>query len=244
MAVRIYIPTWATFRRFPAGSPADGLAALAATLGLNQFQPGDVNPVWEDLQDLDLGGGSITRGQTLLDMSHVSEIENATFITIQHIGLVMAIGGEVAGYPVYFQIDDPAAATPEGLYRSQAADGGQLTWAEWMRPDLQPLIEHAGKYYKAAVNEHGAPLPASAWFRLVASGAVVILSASELQTMLEPTVDPSGNFPSDNDSRGHDSGGNDSSGNDFSDHDLSAGELATHSISGADDESDLGQTPP
>lgn len=181
MATIIRIPTWATFYKFPEDTPSVGLAALNTMLGTN-LSAGDVNPVWPDLQDLDLGGGPLTRGAGSESISQVTEIENTSFLKVTQAALAVGIGGEIDGWEVVFEIDDLTAEVPASFPdRTYTEDEvtNTHTWATWgldgNRPDLAP--EQIGdKWYRTSQlgSSLGAPMPASQWVPAMSQGLVVL----------------------------------------------------------------------
>lgn len=195
MAVVIRIPTWVTFNKIPVGTPAVGLAILNGALGAS-LSPGDANPVWQDLQDLDLGGGPLTRGQTLDSLATVDEIQNAAFLEIAQVQLAVALGGEVDGMLVYFEIDDltdevPAEfpnrtytvlSDPEDLGSGVETAHTWETWGAYEGDSAGDLPVQVGeKWYRTSRdrNNGGDYMPASAWVPASQSGLVVLQSLPE-----------------------------------------------------------------
>lgn len=175
MAVVIKIPTWATFARIPSGAPTTPLAALNIALGTALIE-GDTNPVWYDLQDLDLGGGPLTRGSNLSDLATVTPIENKAFLTIGHCQLAVSVGGDVEGYPVYFAIADIDTDVPAGWPNREWTDATDEenpvqvvhTWRTWYdgMPGHDPYFSSTDNtYYCSSANtwDRGEPMLASVW---------------------------------------------------------------------------------
>lgn len=189
MPVRIDIPTWTTFNKIPVGTPDAGLAILNSVLGLS-LVVGDDNPVWRDLQDLDLGGGPLTRGSEMESLSRVSDITNAAFLTVEQCGMIVAVGGEVQGFPAYVELlpaqltDEVPATFDDATYEvpidPNDPDGGSNTvthtWATY-EPN-HPLAEFSGKHYKELATER-TYLPASQW---VGQG-LTVLTVGEYQAI-------------------------------------------------------------
>lgn len=171
MAVILKIPTWATFSRIPAETPESGLAAINYALQLS-LSVGDLNPAWADLQDISLGGGSFTRGLELTDIANSSPIENTAFLTIQQIQLVVAVGGDVSGLQVFFELDDLDDEVPESFpnrtYMSNDEDPVEVvhTWNTWgTNGESHAAIKIGDKWYKSNSdgNNLGQPLDANKW---------------------------------------------------------------------------------
>lgn len=165
MATIFLLPTWTTFNKIPADAPADGLAALNFALGLtgtdNELVIASENPVWKDLQDLDLGGGPLTRGGSAEAMAQVTPISNASFLTVDQCGLAVAVGGDVQGFPCFVEIpvanlgDEVPATFPNRSYTVLAdpddPDSGVETvhtWETW-EPHHKLSVEILGNKYKA-----------------------------------------------------------------------------------------------
>lgn len=165
------IPTWATFYHIPLDAPDIGLAALNAALGTS-LEKGDSNPVWADLQDLDLGGGPLTRGTTPESLAEVTPIANAQFITKDQMALAVAVGGDAEGAVLWLEIPSPTdevpAAFPNRTYTdnsdpenpTEATHTYESYFAQgnWTYPK-----EIDGKYYIPNVNpsNRGQRLPYS-----------------------------------------------------------------------------------
>lgn len=111
MPLILSIPNWASFHKIPVGTPPEGLAAINAALGTT-LAVGDINPVWPDLQDIALGGGSFIRPGPLAAIANSSPIENTSFLKPQQAQLAVAVGGEVTGMEVYFELDNLDAEVP------------------------------------------------------------------------------------------------------------------------------------
>lgn len=175
MPLILSIPTWATFNKIPVGTPPTGLGALNYALSLSLVE-GDDNPVWPDLQDLDLGGGPLTRGSLLTDLAQVTPIENTSFIGVSNAQLAVAVGGEITGMEVYFELDDLGDDVPESFPNRSYADPESVdpenptmivhTWATWGSAGDSHAPELIGdKWYKSSADAAnlGQPIPASCW---------------------------------------------------------------------------------
>lgn len=191
MATIIQIPTWATFNKIPPGTPADKLATLGALLGIT-LNVGDANPIWPDLQDLDLGGGHLKyRGSTMEELAEFIGIENTSFLTIPYIQMAVAIGGEVELYPVMLELPadldtEIPASFPNRIIHSLDENEQPVetihTFASYFPPEVRREID--GTVYSPAQawagQVQGAHLKASEW---VASGLPVI-TVAEFQALL------------------------------------------------------------
>lgn len=175
MSLIIKIPTWATMARIPAGAPDAGLAALNSALQTT-LAVGDFNPVWYDLQDLDLGGGPLTRGSQLEDLAVVTPIENTAFIGIANAQLAVIVGGDIEGMQVFFELDDLDGEVPVSFsnrtYTEPNADPEAKpvehvhTWATWGSDGKNHApIQIGEKWYKSNsdVRNLGQPTAAHEW---------------------------------------------------------------------------------
>ena len=189
MPLIIKIPTWATLSRFPVGTPEDKLAILSNVLQTD-LQVGSFNPVWYDLQDLDLGGGPLTRSSNILGLAQVTPISNTSMITINHAQLAVIIGGDIEGMEVYFELDSLENEVPE-TFTNRIITNTDLsdpenpvittsvhTWETWGRNgDSHAPKQIENKWYKSNsdANNSGIPLPASLW----------VFSGLTIKTVLE-----------------------------------------------------------
>lgn len=198
MSTVIYIPTWATFNRIPTNAPHEKLAALNALLtsaGIitEDLVAGSFNPVWFDLQDLDLGGGPLVRGANPEDLAEVTPITNASFLTLQHVALALTIGGDVLGFPAgFFVIPDPTAEVPAYLPdRDPEAEPATTThtWQSWYQsgnPNDYP-IQIDGIWYGAIENYHqtDSRMLASQWYPWLLTGGQIVQSLPTDQGPME-----------------------------------------------------------
>lgn len=130
---------------------------------------GNQNPYILTLNDLDMGGAPFTRA-TGAELACCGPIDNKSFLTLDYLSLIVAFGGEVEGYPVWFEIDDLNAVCPFG--------DGVETWETWGVFEQSHLpVQIGDKWYRSsAVGQSGALLDASAWVGLRAAGQVVVLT--------------------------------------------------------------------
>ena len=173
MALTLLIPSWATLYQFPTSDDPvtavsdnatidAGLAILSALLGA-PFVRGDVNPMWPQLQDLDLGGGPLTRPESLVDLAVATEISNDTLIKKDVLQLLIAIGGQIEtpGMQTWFKVTDlnalvplniPGSTEEQQVYDEELEpipdefETVNLTWAEWATL-VPPQGPWGGFYY-------------------------------------------------------------------------------------------------
>jgi len=83
------------------------------------------------------------------DTAHY-QINNTDKIKIAHCSLVLSVGGDVEGMPLYIAVDDMDAETPVGLLNSVKEGGGQKTWNEWLHSSHTATQGTDNKYYFSA----------------------------------------------------------------------------------------------
>lgn len=172
MALVLHIPTWATFNKIPAEAPPGGLAAINAATG-TPISVGDPNPVWSDLQDISLGGGWFLRPHAMGEIARSSPIENTSFLEPRQAQLAVAVGGEVTGMDVYFELDNLDEEVPASFAnRTYLVPGGGEpqevvhTWATWgCEGGNHAPVQIGDKWYKSSsdARDLGRPIPASQW---------------------------------------------------------------------------------
>lgn len=203
MAVIIKIPTWCTFNKIPVGTPALGLTTLNAAMGLSLAE-GDANPVWADLQDLNLGGAPLNRGALLTALAEVTAIQNTAFLLPAQIQLAVVVGGDVIDAPLWFKVaeadygNDVPAILPNATKEAAVLDESEepvldedgeptyetvaKTWVEWN------AVAHSGPwdgYYY---------IPSSAGNRMLPNASLIVgtqLSFATEAEYLAVAPDPS-----------------------------------------------------
>lgn len=190
MSAYLALPTGLTFSDIREGIPPQAIPTLNAVFQ-TALETGSDNPVVLRLNDFDMGGAAFLRGAGMSDLAYCGPIENISHIPETYLQLMVGVGGDLLGYPVWFEIPDPTADIPatfpnrtyEELVDPEDPEAGTTTtvhtWETWgasTRPDLLPQ-EINGTWYRSNkcpyFSEHkyakgvGMPLPASSW---VASG--------------------------------------------------------------------------
>ena len=169
----IWIPSYLTLSTLTAEAAAS-VNAVHTALGLQptNLAAGSQNPYILTLNDLDMGGAPFTRG-TGSELACCGPIDNKSVLTLDYLSLIVAFGGDVEGYPVWFEIDDVTDVCPIG--------DGVETWETWGVFGQSHLpVQIGDKWYRSsAVGQSGALLDASAWVSLRAAGQVVVLTRDQ-----------------------------------------------------------------
>jgi hypothetical protein len=171
---KIQLPTWATRAVIEDDTPADGLAKLNAALGTSLTGDGtEANPVSGLLLDFVAGGGQFSRTEAPEGLAVSGEIANGGLIKLSVVDLIVAVGGDVFGYPVFFEFanaSDLDADIPDTFpgptYKVYADDDDTVgtdtnhTWNTW-QPRHAP-VGIGDKWYKSSETTQAA-IPASCW---------------------------------------------------------------------------------
>jgi hypothetical protein len=172
-----WIPTSFTLSVL-SGQAAATINAVHTAIGipLTNLQAGSTNPYILRLNDFDMGGAYFSRDKEP-GMSCCGPVFNFSYLSLQDISLLMAFGGEVEGFPVFFEIDDITDPCP-------FSDDDE-TWETWGTFGQSHLPVQVGdKWYRSsAVGESGELMLASQW---VNSG-LTILTVAEYQALSEPS---------------------------------------------------------
>jgi len=138
------------------------LAKLAAQAG-KQIAKGDKNPFIDSLVDVSLRDGSFIR-EKLEAGKAVTEVESIDLDTAK---MIVAVGGDVIGLPVWFVIDEKDIGKPCPF------GDGKGTWETWgVFGESHKPTQIGDKWYRSnCVGQSGEVLHASAW---VSAGLVVI----------------------------------------------------------------------
>lgn len=177
----IWIPSFLTVSTL-SELAANTINQVHTALGLPAgFVEGGQNPYILILNDLDMGGAPFTRGIGS-ELAVCGPIENKSFLSLDQLGLIFAFGGDVEGFPVWFEFDDPTADCP-----FSATDPPE-TWETWGTfGDSHKPVQIGAKWYRSsAVGQSGALLHASQWVPLRSAGQVTVLT-TEQYTAIVPS---------------------------------------------------------
>lgn len=179
----IWIPSFLTISTLTTEAAAT-VNAVHTALGLpgTSFQAGDQNPYILTLNDLDMGGAPFTRGVGS-ELACCGPINNKSFLSVNYLALIVSFGGEVEGYPVWFELTDISLPCPF------STEDPKETWETWgVSGDSHVPIQVGDKWYRSsAVGQSGALLNASAWVPLL-SGGQVVLTAEQYAAIDYPTT--------------------------------------------------------
>jgi len=179
----IHIPSFLTLSALSAEAAA-AVNAVHTALGLPAgFSAGDTNPHILALNDFDMGGAPFTRG-TGAELAWLGPIDNQSFLTLDQLALIVAFGGDIEGYPVWFEIEDITAECP---FAPEPAEGEtKETWETWGTSGQSHLPREIGDYWyrSSAVGASGQLMNASQWVPLRSAGTVTVLTKSEYLAVL------------------------------------------------------------
>jgi hypothetical protein len=154
--------------------------AVHTAIGLSptNLQAGSANPYILRLNDFDMGGAYFTRDKEP-GQSVCGPIYNFGYLSIQDIQLLVAFGGQVEGFPVWFELDDIDTPCP-------FSDDDE-TWETWgVFGESHKPVQHGAKWYRSsAVGASGELLYASVFL----TAGVPILSLSQYQAVVSENSD-------------------------------------------------------
>lgn len=110
------------------------------------FQPlygtQDDNPFWDDIVLLNVHGWPVeTNGMAYIKVDTWKHIET---LPIAKCNAILAVGGEVEGYPCFIELSTDPATTDHPSAVDE--NGDPITWSTWLGPNQPPdLID--GKWY-------------------------------------------------------------------------------------------------
>ena len=138
----IHLPSYLTVSTLSTDA-ANAINTVHTALGIpqNTFSAGDSNPYILTLNDLDMGGAPFFRG-TGSELAYCGPIDNKSFLNLDYLGLIVAFGGEVEGFPVWFKFQDPDLDTPIYL-PNNTIDDERVLFTQW-----------GGREYNSETNEN------------------------------------------------------------------------------------------
>jgi hypothetical protein len=155
--------------------------AVHTAIGLQptNLKAGSSNPYILRLNDFDMGGAYFTRDAEP-GMSVCGPIFNFAYLSLQDVQLLVAFGGEVEGFPVWFELDDLDSPCP--------FSESDETWEKWgVFGESHKPTKIGEKWYRSsAVGASGDLLYASRFL----SAGVPVLSLSEYQAVVSENSDP------------------------------------------------------
>lgn len=163
----IWLPSFLTLSTLSEEAAAT-INAVHTALGLpTGLTAGGTNPYILPLNDLDMGGAPFTRGSGG-ELACCGPIDNRSFLSLQQLALMVAFGGDVEGFPVWFRFDDPTDECPF----SDSAE----TWETWGVFGVSHKPVQIGDYWyrSSAVGESGALMLASQWVGAMQQGLAVL----------------------------------------------------------------------
>ncbi len=144
-----------------------------------KFPDGSVNPHWELVTTLNDAIDSQRTGSRFATDGVVrwNGQLNITYFTVEIMQLIVANGGDVQGYPAYFEVDlnsDVPDTIPGNKKTNEDGSETQLTWQTWSKHD--PYVADNGNTYVSSAANSGVYLAAST----LISSAVPFVSIADL----------------------------------------------------------------
>jgi hypothetical protein len=189
MAVTLKIPTCLTFSDLRKGITEQAITAINSFLTSigQQNLPTDPeqvvglpNPFVLSLNDFDMGGAAFLRTNAMDGLATCGPIDNFTHMPLGYVSLIVAVGGDIEGLPVWFVIDNPTEAcpfAPDDLVDEEGNPLPQETWETYGTLSngsyVPKQIGDSGPYYRPNnFGYDGTMLKASEWVPLVLTGAI------------------------------------------------------------------------
>lgn len=151
---------------------------LHTLIGKPTLSTGAANPYYLPITEIGIAkGASIDRSQQL---AVCGPIENTHLIPLDFVDLVVAVGGDVEGLPVWFELTDINVPCP------LSTASPQETWAGWgVFDDSHKPIQYGTKWYRSnAVGQSGKLLNA---FEFAPARQLVISLSRFKEIQLENT---------------------------------------------------------
>lgn len=204
MSATLKIPTCLTFSDLREGITPEAIATINAFL-TSKGQPtlptdpeqakGLPNPFVLSLNDFDMGGAAFLRTDSMSGLATCGPIDNFNHMPLEYMSLIVGVGGDIEGFPVWFEIDDPTALCPFAPDDLLDEDGNpipQETWETWgTHGESHKPVQHGAKWYRSsAVGYSGELLKASEWVPLHSAKSITVLSRSEYLTIVEANAPP------------------------------------------------------
>lgn len=164
----LHIPVALTFSKLDE-SGASLINALHTILDLPLVSAGDANPYYLAITEVALACG-LDRSSAL---AVTGPVENLEFIAISMVDMIVNVGGDVEGLPVWFELSvDPA--TVDCPFSTTTPKEKWSTWGTFGQSHAPVAI--GSKWYRSsAVGESGALMNAS-WWSALSRGNVISLS--------------------------------------------------------------------
>lgn len=178
--IYLHLPVEFTVSELSA-SAAEAINAVHTVIGKpNDFAEGGFNPYIFKLNDFDLGGAPFSReeGKT---HAWCGPINNKSFLKTQDLQLIVAFGGDVEAWPMFFEVTDLDAAIPGSNPRFDT-ENGRMIWADLNVNDRGPWVEVNGKFYRGNEMEPtGQRLRFSETLELMQAGVSMVNAIPEVQ---------------------------------------------------------------
>jgi hypothetical protein len=160
------------------------------------LEAGDPNPFFGFIDSLNQSGNDIIREGDFAYMTPNND-DDLYWINFQRLLLLIATGGDLKGYPMFFEIDDittPCPFAPDDLVDENDEILPQETWETWGTYGESHKPRQVGdKWYRSnSVGFSGERMPASQWVNWYVSPplGVRIITVDEYKTILDSQVLP------------------------------------------------------
>lgn len=144
------------------------------------LEPGDPSLFFYVVDAANREGGTVSLGESSLDLATVEPILRPRWMTPQFATAVVMAGGDTEGLLVYFEIDDPTDSCP--------FSGEGQTWNEWgTYGDSHLPVQRGDKWYRSSrVGKEGTPMKSSEWVPHYLRGEITPISETEFRKKPEP----------------------------------------------------------
>ena len=175
----IHIPVELTFSTLDE-SAASRINGLHTMLGLVSVSPGDANPYYLKITEVAMASHIDRSG----DLAVIGPIRNTEHIPLTMVDLILGVGGDAEGLPVYFELPtDPA--TIDCPFSTETPAEKWSTWGTFGESHNPAQI--GTKWYRSsAVGQSGSLMVASWWASLSRSNAISLLQYQAIQEAQQP----------------------------------------------------------
>ena len=165
----LHIPVALTFSKLLDESGATLINALHTILDLPLVSSGDANPYYLTITEVALALGIDRSGS----LAVIGPVNNLEYIPVSMVDLIVHVGGDVEGLPVWFELAaDPA--TVDCPFSTTTPKEKWSTWGTFGQSHAPVAI--GSKWYRwSAVGVSGALMNAS-WWSALSRGNVISLS--------------------------------------------------------------------
>jgi len=162
---KIVVPVELTFSRLNDAA-ASRINTLHSLIGKPLVAEGELNPYREMLSDMAYGGIGFSR----TPMAESGDIDQPEFITIDQVALIVALGGDFVGLPVFFELaTDPS--TTDCPFSTTTPKEKWSTWGTFGNSHVPTKIGN-NWYRESNVGQTGRPMNASEWIPVMRNSTI------------------------------------------------------------------------